>query len=174
MLLESSTVPGTPQLHSLPPLEQEYSVSFRAVYIVPILPRSVGQQIIREAAPFFRCERPRCRLDRADVDLTGLALSMFGKMTLLILLHPPGGHQGATLGCPAQPCLRFWKDCCSPSQLLMFSGRVESQHVLPSLETPRRRGAGLTVRNRAILRLAQEWPLSSSKCPKKLCTVYSA
>lgn len=77
-------------------MEQDHGVSFREVCIVS----SVRRQGIRDVAPLFRCERPRNRLDRAKEDLTGLALSMFGKVTLLVSLHPPGGHQGAMLGLP--------------------------------------------------------------------------
>lgn len=58
------------------------------------------QQLIKEVTPLFRCQRPRSRLDAAKVDLEGLALSMFGKVTVPIPLHPPGSHRGAMLGLP--------------------------------------------------------------------------
>lgn len=137
MLSESSIVLGTPQLHSLPPLEQEYNVSFRAFILSPSPQRSVRQQLLREVSPFFRCEMPRSRLDRADEDLTGLALSMFGKMTLLIPRHPPGGEQRAGLGLPS-PAYIFGRVIAAPANSSCSLAELKASVFFQAWKLPER------------------------------------
>lgn len=98
-VLEPSTVPGTPQIHSLLPSTPKWAFSgtgpwcpFREVHAVLTSPELCETTHNQRGSPLD--------VRGSGAGLTGLRWTMFGKVTFLILLHPPGGHQGVMLGLP--------------------------------------------------------------------------
>lgn len=125
-VLEPSTVLGTPQMHSLFPSAQKWAFSgtgpwclFREVHVVLTPPELCETTHNQTGSPL--------NVRGSGAGLTGLRWTMFGKVTFLILLHPPGGHQGVMPGLPGpahvfvravaasanSSCSLSWKPACS-------------------------------------------------------------